>query len=408
VRIEDAKSYFSFTNRKYDLIISEPSNPWVSGVASLFTKEFYSRVREYLTEDGLFVQWIHLYDIDMPLVASIMKALGPYFSDYIIYATNPYDMLIVACPVGDIQEPKISFLTIESLMHELNKVDIMGLPDINVRVLGNKSMLSPLFESYGTTANSDYAPIVDLNAVKSRFFDRTASPQFHSIEFGRLPIMQMLGKQRSDSSLSPVAYSTFPKSIRIHFADMIFQYFMNDQMKWSHPYAPLRDQSRQTVMNAKQVLTRKCSEDSLRQEWWMAMLHVVADLVPCWSPEQLSRILKSIETSSCSKYLSDSQRDFIALIKAVGKEDPSLMSVYARKLLAKSREHAVDADLLEYILSAGMLGDLSGGNKQEARDLWGEYGPVLPAKNAQSFTLRLMISHLSMGQESLLNLSYHR
>jgi len=79
------------------------------------------------------------------------------------------------------------------------------------------------------------------------------------------------------------------------------------------------------------------------------------------------------------------------------------MSVYARNLLAKSRGNAVDADLLEYILSAGMLGGLSGGNKQVARDLWGEYGPLLPAKNAQSFTLRLMISHLSMGQENLSN-----
>ncbi len=64
----------------------------------------------------------------------------------------------------------------------------MGLPDINVRVLGNKATLSPLFESYSMSANSDYAPVVDLYAVKSRFFDLTASPQFHSIEFDRLPI----------------------------------------------------------------------------------------------------------------------------------------------------------------------------------------------------------------------------
>jgi hypothetical protein len=180
---------------------------------------------------------------------------------------------------------------------------------------------------------------------------------------------------------------------------MIYQYFMDDQLKWSHPYAPLRDQSRQTVMNAKQVLTRKCSEDNFRQDWWMAMLHIVADFVPCWSPEQLSRLLRGIETSSCSKSLSDSQRDFIALIKAVGREDPVRMSHYSRKLLAQAREHTVDADILEYILSAGMLADLSVGNRQEACDLWGKYGPMLPVKNAQSFTLRLLVSHLSLGQE---------
>ena len=100
LQIEDAKSYFSFHKKKYDLIISEPSNPWVSGVASLFTKEFFSRVREYLNEDGLLVQWIHLYEIDMPLVASIMNALSPNFSDYVIYGTNSADIIIVARPTG--------------------------------------------------------------------------------------------------------------------------------------------------------------------------------------------------------------------------------------------------------------------------------------------------------------------
>ena len=46
ILIDDAKSFFSTRNRRYDLIISEPSNPWVSGVSSLFTREFYRRIRK--------------------------------------------------------------------------------------------------------------------------------------------------------------------------------------------------------------------------------------------------------------------------------------------------------------------------------------------------------------------------
>ena len=45
ILIDDAKSFFSTRNRRYDLIISEPSNPWVSGVSGLFTREFYRRMR---------------------------------------------------------------------------------------------------------------------------------------------------------------------------------------------------------------------------------------------------------------------------------------------------------------------------------------------------------------------------
>src|SRR6185312_9396874 len=44
---DDAKSYFAASNRKFDLILSEPSNPWVSGVSGLFTDEFYQRIRTY-------------------------------------------------------------------------------------------------------------------------------------------------------------------------------------------------------------------------------------------------------------------------------------------------------------------------------------------------------------------------
>src|SRR5712692_9206360 len=53
--IDDAKTYFSTRQEKYDLILSEPSNPWVSGVAGLFSVEFYQHLRRYLAPGGVFV-----------------------------------------------------------------------------------------------------------------------------------------------------------------------------------------------------------------------------------------------------------------------------------------------------------------------------------------------------------------
>jgi spermidine synthase len=400
-RIEDAKSYFSFHNKKYDLIISEPSNPWVSGVASLFTEEFYSRIRGYLNNNGLFIQWLHLYDIDMPLVASVMKALSPYFSDYIIYATNPTDILIAACPVGNIQGPTNSFVAMNDLMNELHKVDIMGLPDINVRVLGNKATLASLFESYRIAANSDYAPVVDLNAVKCRFLGSMAYAPFHSVQFDRLPIVEMLGTYHVNIGSFNVTYSTYPKALRVHFANMLYQYLLKDELEWSHPEAPLHDESRVTIIHAKQVLMRECSEEISKSEWWPAMLHIIADFVPCWSSEQLTGLLHGIEASPCAKHFSVSQRDFIDLIKAVGDKDSTRMVSYSRKLLEQAENNVQDGDLLEYILSAGMLGCLAAGNTQEADLLWKNYGPLLPPKNAQSLTVRLLVSHLpAYGQAS--------
>ncbi|MBR6454310.1 MAG: fused MFS/spermidine synthase, partial [Fibrobacter sp.] len=56
--IDDAQTFFLTNRRKYDLMISVPSNPWVSGVASLFSHEFYAKMRRYMKPGGLWVQWI--------------------------------------------------------------------------------------------------------------------------------------------------------------------------------------------------------------------------------------------------------------------------------------------------------------------------------------------------------------
>ncbi len=60
----DAKTHFSSLVDVRDLIFSEPSNPWVSGVSNLFTREFYGHVRRSLSERGIYAQWLHLYEID--------------------------------------------------------------------------------------------------------------------------------------------------------------------------------------------------------------------------------------------------------------------------------------------------------------------------------------------------------
>ncbi|HJU64289.1 MAG TPA: fused MFS/spermidine synthase, partial [Gemmatimonadaceae bacterium] len=94
--IDDTKSYFAATDQRYDLILSEPSNPWVSGVSGLFTTEFYSRVKRYLSENGVFGQWLHLYEINDWLVLTVLAALHQNFPSYDIFLTSGGDMLIVA------------------------------------------------------------------------------------------------------------------------------------------------------------------------------------------------------------------------------------------------------------------------------------------------------------------------
>src|SRR3954453_17839132 len=60
----DAREYLLTSRERYDLIFSEPSNPYRAGVASLFTQEFYRAVADRLADDGILVQWVQAYSVD--------------------------------------------------------------------------------------------------------------------------------------------------------------------------------------------------------------------------------------------------------------------------------------------------------------------------------------------------------
>lgn len=98
LRFDDARSYLAARKGAYDLIVSEPSNPWMSGSASLFTREFFQVAREALTPRGVLVQWVQVYALDSDTLATILRALRAEFSYVYGFATNPgsADLLFIA------------------------------------------------------------------------------------------------------------------------------------------------------------------------------------------------------------------------------------------------------------------------------------------------------------------------
>jgi len=76
---DDAFRVMKGSNKKYGLILSEPSNPWVTGVERLFSLEFFKMVHDHLTEDGVFGQWLALSAVSEGDVASILRTLRSIF-----------------------------------------------------------------------------------------------------------------------------------------------------------------------------------------------------------------------------------------------------------------------------------------------------------------------------------------
>jgi spermidine synthase len=173
--VEDAKTYFAAGRQRYDVIVSEPSNPWVSGVATLFSEEFYGRIRNHLKDDGLLVQWIQLYETKPYLIGSVMKALGRHFDDYAMYRTNDGDMMIVASPRGKLPQPSGDPFKVPALKAELARLDYTSLDELSLLRIASRKVLEPLFESMPVRPNSDFFPVVDLNAPRERFVGSSAA-----------------------------------------------------------------------------------------------------------------------------------------------------------------------------------------------------------------------------------------
>jgi spermidine synthase len=166
--IDDAKSYFASTPRRYDLIMSEPSNPWVSGVSGLFTTEFYGRVKNYLSEDGVFGQWLHVYELDDELVLSVLAALHQNFASYEIYLVPSNDLLVVASNRPHLPKPDWSVFGAPALRQDLCRFRPLTPAVLDELHLVGRRELAPLLNQ-GVMANSDYFPILDLGAERRRF-----------------------------------------------------------------------------------------------------------------------------------------------------------------------------------------------------------------------------------------------
>lgn len=95
VIFDDARNFLLTSREKYDLIISEPSNPWIAGIATLFTAEFYSAVRDRLAAGGMFVQWVQSYSLAPADLRMIVASLAPHFAEVTLWRAEGPDLLLL-------------------------------------------------------------------------------------------------------------------------------------------------------------------------------------------------------------------------------------------------------------------------------------------------------------------------
>ncbi|HEY6239296.1 MAG TPA: hypothetical protein VIW78_00500 [Burkholderiales bacterium] len=383
---DDAKTFFSTHNRKYDIIVSEPSNPWVSGVSSLFTAEFYRLARRHLNPDGILVQWFQLYEIDASLVASVLRALGENFPDYAIYATTASDLLIVAGDPRTLERPLADVTAIPGVARELRRAYVNSIWDIEVRRLGGKRSLAPMFLTYGVPANSDYYPYLDVHAAKHRFLRDTADELTGLLAYS-VPIIPLLeGRERGEPAASSMDGDEYLEALGLARRARYARDYLLLQAAPEPVAIPRQFQKDLELTRARLI---QCSEPERSDIWFHSLYQLARTLNPMLSPRDAKAVWERIERGPCSSHLSPEERQWIDLMKAVGNRSAPDMSRLAELLLAQQSD--LPTGHRQYLMAAGMAGYLAQGKRAEARTLWNRY-PKEVAGNTD-VGLRLLYAH---------------
>lgn len=92
----DGRAHLSGSTRRYDLILSEPSNPWIAGIANLYTREFFSLARDHLNSGGMLAQWIDLYSNSPHELGLIVRTARSVFAHTVLLEPQPGDTILLA------------------------------------------------------------------------------------------------------------------------------------------------------------------------------------------------------------------------------------------------------------------------------------------------------------------------
>ena len=380
LHIDDARTFFSTGRKRYDVIVSEPSNPWVSGVGSLFTRQFYGFLGDHLQDDGVLIQWVHIYELDNALLATMLAAIGEEFPHVDLYQANQGDLILAASRKA-LPAPVYPAAPGSLFAREMTRVGLGSAADFEVRRLGDRRLLDALVRMAGVGPYDDFYPVVSLNAPRARFKNLAADWMLR-LESSGLPVLEttagsqpvpgaalltdvegglsislalearraraaVLGQAQVDEIDEEALAEAVEELLKLSAADIV----ASDEGKWLAAAAKL----------AESTLAELTTEDALGV--WID---------PVWfqasnSPESVRRVLQA--------YAATARRD---------PEEMRRAGVSALEILDPA---IAPLTLREHMLVIARLGAIAEGDLEGSVAIEREHGQTIPAGSGAAYTL---------------------
>jgi len=168
--VGDAREMLLGKGDAFDIIASEPSNPYRAGIASLFTREYYQAVQRRLADGGIFLQWVQAYAIDSQTLTTIMATLAQVFPSVEIWRMAPSDLLLVATReplVHDVAQARARMQEEPFRSGFLGAWSTTSLEGVFAHHLARPGLVRRIAEAQASTINTDDLTRVEFGFARS-------------------------------------------------------------------------------------------------------------------------------------------------------------------------------------------------------------------------------------------------
>ena len=385
--IDDARSYFAGAGHRFDLIVSEPSNPWVSGVAGLFTTEFYARIKQYLAPGGLLAQWMHLYEMNDALVLSMLAAVQQNFPAYDVYLSDESDIVVIATTAASVPAPDWRVTEWPMVAADLRNVTSLTPSALAALQLADSKALSPLVAR--VPPNSDFAPVLDLGAEKSRYLLMDATG-FENLNASPFDIAAAMSERRMPFSNEVAILTDIPR-LQMRARSARLRLFPNDSSVADGDFAAMEQ--------VRHLFDTQIASDAAPSDWrrWVALLYEVNRDVHGGSPGSMdSALFRGVERFLNRTNAPAPVRQSVEFMKAADGWDFVVLQRVGDELIRKARngERWFAPD---YLRDATVVAHLKNGDAAGARKALDSMAKLVSRDPIVDLRTRLLRAYITAG-----------
>jgi spermidine synthase len=169
--IDDARAFLRVTPNRYDFIVSEPSHPWVPGVANLFTQEFFELGRARLNDEGIFVQWVQIYQLSTESLRSVLATYHRVFPHVLVFRVGGLnkgkDLLLVGSSRPLNLDRLSERMADQRMSAEMARVDLKNEAAVREWFVCDESRLGPAVA--GAKINTDDNMHIEMTVPREAF-----------------------------------------------------------------------------------------------------------------------------------------------------------------------------------------------------------------------------------------------